>query len=120
MDLISIVFLLGFFVYRNCARAKEKGVSVVLWGFLTVLLMFVGFFIGYIITFLAIFRGVLDMHRLETDKVKYSEELALEFQQAVISNPVHSLAIMGCALGGYLFTRYLLSTKKTPEKLGEI
>lgn len=108
----SIIILIVFFGYRNAMRAKMKGLSPLVWGLLTVLLFFVGSFIGIVIALVAVLKNNnMDMDRLRTDNVRYSQELAGEFQQSMIANPIHGLTILMCAMGGYLLIRYILGRK---------
>ena len=104
-----------FFTYRNVVRAKLKGANPFLWGFLTILLFSAGAFLGTLVSFIAVFKNNLDWVRLEKDQVKYSQELAVDFNQAMIGNPIHSITIMLFALGGYLLVRYILSNMKDIE-----
>lgn len=113
----SIIILLIFLAFRNGMRAREKGVSAPLWGFLTVVFFSMGLFIGFFISFLAIFRGQFNMIRMQRDQAKYSQELAMQFSQALLNNPVHSFAIMMCGLGGYLLVRYILNKKQDIENI---
>lgn len=83
---------------------------MVLWGILTIVFYCVGLFAGTLISFLAIFHNSIDMARLEKDP-KYNQQIAMEFSQAMLNNPIHSLAIMMCGFGGYLLVRYILNRK---------
>lgn len=104
--------------YRNGARAHEKGFSGVLFGFLTFLLYLVTTVIGVLITFFAVFRNTLDPVRMEKDNYNYSRELAAQFVQEIIANPIHYLAILMCGLGGYMLVQYIVG--RLPNKNEQI
>lgn len=116
MDFTLFLLLPVFLGLRNAMRARQKGVSMALWGILTVVFFIVGLFLGIFISFAAVFRNSLDMAKLEKD-VNYNQQIAYEFSQAMISNPVHFLAIMMCGLGGYLLVRAILGQKPDKEQI---
>lgn len=101
-----------FLAFRNGMRARLKGLNGIGWGMLTIVMFTIGFFIGSLITFFAIFRDTLDMNRMEKDKDAYTKELMPQIQDAFVNNPIHSLTIFMCGLGGYLLVRYILEKKK--------
>lgn len=116
MDFTLFLLLPVFLGLRNAMRAREKGANMVLWGVLTVVFFIIGLFLGIFISFAAIFRNSLDMAKLEKD-VNYNQQIAYEFSQAMISNPVHFLAIMLCGFGGYLLVRAILGNRPNKEQI---
>lgn len=112
---ISLVLMMVFLSFRNAAKAKEKGASGPAFGFLTFLLFLIGTFIGIVITFFAVFKDVIDPVRLQKDNTAYSQELAQQFAQEIFANPIHSIAIMMCGMGGYLLVNYMIGRIDTKQ-----
>ncbi len=116
MDFTLFLLLPVFLGLRNAMRAKTKGASMALWGILTFIFFMVGLLLGIFISFAAVFKNSLDMARLEKD-VQYNQQVAYEFTQAMVGNPVHFLAIMMCGFGGYLLVRAILGQKPDIEQI---
>lgn len=115
VDVVSIL-LIGFLAYRNSLRAKLKDASPGLYAFLTVLLFFVGYIIGFFVVILFFCRDIINFSRIEDPK--YKEEFSQQLTQAFINNPLHGLTTLLFGYGGYLLVRYMIECK--PEKKKEI
>lgn len=93
MELIASIFL----AFNNGMRAKKKGHSALLWGFITIVAIFLMMMIGSGIVMGFFYRGPIT---------------PVAVTQFLQQNIIHAIFIFAVGVGGYLIIRYILERMK--------
>ena len=106
---LLILIVLG---YSNSRIARAKGQNVLIWILITIVAFLIGQMIGGMVVLFFFNKGVVNMDALSNGQGNVDE-----FKQqltALLSDPVHSLLILACGIGGFLAIRYIL--ERMPNK----
>ena len=107
MGLESFVFILFivFLAFRNATRARLKGKSAALYGFLTVMFYFLFYFIGAVVVLLMC-RNQINFALANDPNNRHL--LEQQVTDAVSNNMLRPLTVQLFGIGGYLLVRYII------------
>jgi len=113
--MFEIVFL-AVLAYSNSLRAKKKGKSPVLWGFITVGAYMSALIIGLLVVIVNFCKDVVNINQLSSLDSSARDIVSQQLQQAISGNPLHLLTVELFGIGGFLLVRYVID--KNPDKKG--
>jgi hypothetical protein len=112
------IVLIGYLSYSNGVKAKRKGQTPILWGFITFVAYLITMIIGVVFVLVNFCKDVIDLAQFSSLDPKAREAVTARLMQVFEAHPLHMITIEMFGVGGYLIIKYILDRmpdKKEPE-----
>lgn len=109
------LFILVWGCFRNYLRARVGQLNAGRWAVATFFSILVAWFVGALI--MVVIMVIKDPQlRVLMTKPDVDREELLRYTQANMNATISEVFMMVCAIGGYLFVRYMLIRKLPPQE----